>query len=77
MVRILLALVSLSISLPCLGSTPEKIEETHLKAEQGDAPAQFMLGFMYDYGAGVVEVYKGKPRIVIESGAQLTLIQRR
>jgi hypothetical protein len=27
--------------------------------------------------AGVVEVYKGKPRIVIESGAQLTLIQRR
>ena len=55
MVKILLALVSISISLPCFGSTPEEIKETHLQAEQGHANAQFNLGLMYSNGEGVPE----------------------
>ena len=55
MVKILLALVSISISLPCFGFTPEEIKETHLQAEQGLANAQFKLGLMYYIGQGVPE----------------------
>jgi len=55
MVKILLALVSISISLPCFGSTPEEIKETHLQAEQGFAFAQYKLGVMYAEGQGVPE----------------------
>lgn len=55
MVKILLALVSISISLPCFGSTPGEIKETHLQAEQGIASAQINLGVMYAEGQGVPE----------------------
>ncbi len=35
------------------GSYGQDFEETKLLAEQGDAKAQFNLGFMYDIGEGV------------------------
>jgi uncharacterized protein len=55
MVKILLALVSISISLPCFGSTPEEMKEWRQAAEQGDAQAQMNLGLAYDFGNSVPE----------------------
>ena len=55
MVKILLALVSISISLPCFGDTPQGIKEIHLQAEQGNAVAQRNLGFAYLKGIGVTK----------------------
>ncbi|MGD0253338.1 MAG: hypothetical protein ABSC01_11650, partial [Verrucomicrobiota bacterium] len=36
---------------------PGKFQEYKAKAEQGDAEAQFNLGFCYDDGRGVVKNY--------------------
>jgi uncharacterized protein len=55
MVKILLALVFISISLPCFGSTPEEMKEWRQAAEQGDAQAQINLGLAYDFGNSVPE----------------------
>jgi uncharacterized protein len=62
MVKILLALVSISISLPCFGSTPangidpaDAVKWYRKAAEQGDAVAQYYLGLMYLNGKGVPE----------------------
>ena len=62
MVKILLALVFISISLPCFGSTPangidpaDAVKWYRMAAEQGLANAQFNLGVMYAEGQGVPE----------------------
>ena len=45
-------LVSLAVGAPLQAQTPE-IDALRARAEQGDALAQFSLGFMYDTGRGV------------------------
>ena len=37
------------------GQESEFFKATKIKAEQGDAEAQYLLGVMYDYGRGVPE----------------------
>jgi TPR repeat protein len=52
--KLLLPLVLLFASLTCFGNfTPEKIKEWRQAAEQGDAEAQTIIGFIYGTGYGV------------------------
>ena len=52
--KLLLPLVLLFASLTCFGNfTPEKIKEWRQAAEQGDAKAQTIIGFIYGTGYGV------------------------
>ena len=37
---------------------PEKVRDWTRQAEQGNADAQFNLGFMYEYGKGVPQDYQ-------------------
>ena len=53
--KLLLRLLLLFTSLTCFGVTPEEFKEFRQTAEQGDAEAQYILGFMYNIGGGVPE----------------------
>ena len=60
MVRLSNLCRALALLLPVLsfGSSEEDkrlFEDTEVKAEQGDAEAQYNLGLMYDFGEGVPE----------------------
>ena len=53
--RIILALMLSLLVLPAFAQ--DDIDQLRLKAEQGDAEAQFNLGVMYDDGRGVPQDY--------------------
>lgn len=43
----------LLLAIPCVAETPAPADEIRKAAEQGDAVAQFTLGFAYAKGVGV------------------------
>ena len=60
MKSVLTALLAICLCLPLMGddAAKKKFEETKAKAEKGDAVAQSLLGFMYQYGEGVQKDFK-------------------
>ena len=55
-VSVVAVLIAFVLCVPVQAQTPE-FEALRARAEQGDAEAQFHLGFMYDNGNGVLQEY--------------------
>ena len=54
----------------CISSFAESFEETKRKAEQGDAVAQFNLGYIYDNADGVQQDFKEAFKWYLKAAAE-------